>query len=89
MSEKFYPRHATGVDDDVLVMMAAHHVSFAVHCWNGKLHVDFGPACGMQLTIEQAQDLRNLLDLGIADLLEALAEREAAQSRVDLVKAAA
>ncbi|MET8875577.1 hypothetical protein [Nocardia sp. NPDC004604] len=83
MSEKFYPRHTTGRDDDVLVMMAHHGVSFAVVYFDGKIIVRIGPDCGMHLSVEQARGLRDLLDAGIADALDAAA------SRVDLVKAVA
>lgn len=86
MSEKFYSPHTTGVDDDVLITMAMHHVSFSVQYWDGKVHVDFGPHCGVQLPVEKAQALRSLLDAGIADALQAQA---LAARRVDLVKAAA
>ncbi|MFI9406245.1 hypothetical protein [Nocardia sp. NPDC052316] len=86
MAEKYYPRHTTGADDDVLVTMAVQHVSFDVHYFDGKILVYFGSACGMHLSAEQAQSLRDLLDAGIADALDA---RESASARVDLVKAAA
>ncbi|MFI7670820.1 hypothetical protein [Nocardia sp. NPDC049526] len=86
MSKKHYPRHTTGHDDDVLVMMAVHHVSFSVRYWDGKIHVDFGSSCGVHLTPQQAQAFRDLLDAGIADSRDAA---EAADVRVDLVKAAA
>ncbi|KZM73307.1 hypothetical protein AWN90_32105 [Nocardia terpenica] len=66
-----YGSHRTGVDDDVLVTMAARHVSFEVHYFRGKVHVDLGSSCGMQLTVEQAVALRQLLDAGIADALAA------------------
>ncbi|WP_433599136.1 hypothetical protein ACQPXH_26170 [Nocardia sp. CA-135953] len=83
MSAKFYPRHTTGRDDDVLVTMAHHGVSFTVVYFDGKIIVRLGDYCGMHLSVEQARGLRGLLDAGIADALEAAA------SRVDLVKAAA
>ncbi|WP_280294942.1 hypothetical protein [Nocardia abscessus] len=87
MSDKHWPAHRTGRDDDVLVTMAAHRVSFEVQLFRGKLFVDFGPSCGMQLTVEQARGLRDLLDAGIADA-ETDAQ-ELAVYRVDLVKAVA
>ncbi|MEV2226234.1 hypothetical protein AB0E01_41215 [Nocardia vinacea] len=86
MSDKYWPAHTTGVADDVLVMMHADNVSFKVQLFNGRLFVDLGSTCGMQLTLTQAQGLRDLLDAGIAD---ALADQEINAYHVDLVKAAA
>lgn len=86
MSEKHYPRHTTGHDDDVLVTMSHHGASFKVVYFDGKILVYIGHYCGMHLSVEQAQGLRGLLDAGIADALDAA---EAAASRVNLVKAAA
>ncbi|WP_330233969.1 hypothetical protein OHA40_16850 [Nocardia sp. NBC_00508] len=87
MSEKYYPRHTTGADDDVLVTMAVHHASFEVHYFAEKVMVNLGGVgCGMHLTVQQAQAFRALLDAGIAD---ALADQESATYRVDLVKAVA
>lgn len=71
----FYGAHVTGIDDDVLVTMAMHHVSFEVHHFQGKVHVYFGTSCGMQLTVEQAIGLRELLDAGIADAVDAASVR--------------
>ncbi|WP_433756429.1 hypothetical protein [Nocardia sp. CA-135398] len=83
MSDKYYPRHTTGHNDDLLVTMSQHHVSFEVVYFRGKVLVFFGPHCSLHLSVDQAQAFRDLLDAGIADALDAAA------SRVDLVKAAA
>ncbi|MFI9506802.1 hypothetical protein [Nocardia sp. NPDC052566] len=84
MSDKYYPVHRTGRNDDVLVTMAAHAVSFEVHFYGKKVFVRFGTSCFMQLDLSQAVALRGLLDAGIAD---AIADQQS--GRVDLVKAVA
>ncbi|MGY4103978.1 hypothetical protein ACW2Q0_31165, partial [Nocardia sp. R16R-3T] len=63
-----------------------HRVSFEVRYFDGKILVYIGHHCGMNLSVEQARGLRDLLDAGIADALDAA---QAAASRVNLVKAVA
>ncbi|WP_280391762.1 hypothetical protein [Nocardia brasiliensis] len=84
MSEKFYPAHTSGADDDVTLCHSTSE-SFRVAMYKGRLHVYIGSAV-MLLELEKATLLRGLLDAGIADALAYLAE---SADRVDLVKAVA
>lgn len=81
--KKLWPRHSTGKNDNVLITMAAHHVSFETQWFGGKVFVTFGPDCGVQLTVAQARDLRALLDAAITDAESDLTDR------VSLLKAVA
>lgn len=84
MSEKFYPDHTSGADDDVSLLHRSSG-SFRVAMYKGRVHVYVGSAY-MILELEMATLLRDLLDAGIADALAYLAE---SADRVDLVKAVA
>ncbi|ASF09846.1 hypothetical protein NBRGN_045_00470 [Nocardia brasiliensis NBRC 14402] len=84
MSEKYYPAHTSGADDDV-TMCHSTSGSFRVAMHNGRVHVYVGSAF-MLLELDKATLLRGLLDAGIADALAYLAD---SADQVDLAKAVA